>query len=94
MGIFRIIFGKQKQRRRATQPRRYIPVQLRHVTGNIKINTRPVADGYTAEASNEKIIEFSSPAGGGLISFRLEGEQIVVEVYRTDPGVAVMASPR
>ena len=59
----------------------------------ISINKNPVADQYSA--SNEKIIEFSSPNGGGLIAFRLlDGKHagyhvFRVDIYRTDPTVEV-----
>ena len=55
---------------------------------DIRVNTRPVADQY----GNEKIIEFSSPAGGGLISFAiLPDDQLSVHVYRQDLTVRVSA---
>jgi len=54
----------------------------------ITINTNPVANGYTGR--DEKIIEFSSPGGGGLISFRLNDKnELDVSVYRTDDTVTV-----
>lgn len=56
----------------------------------ISVNTSPVADQYDGPA--EKTIEFSSPAGGGLISFTLTADdQLRVHVYRQDMTVAVTA---
>ena len=55
---------------------------------DINVNTRPVADRY----GNEKIIEFSSPVGGGLISFVITpDDQLDVHVYRQDMTVRVTA---
>lgn len=57
---------------------------------NIKINTNPVSNGYAG--TDERIIEFSSPNGGGLISFRLSSAgRLSVDVYRTDETVDVRA---
>lgn len=60
----------------------------------IMVNTNCVADTYAT--LNERIIEFSSPGGGGLISFRLETRamavRLVVEVYRHDPTVVVVTN--
>jgi hypothetical protein len=54
----------------------------------ISVNTSPVADQYSLR--DEKIIEFSSPAGAGLIAFRMtEDGTLTVDVYRTDPTVIV-----
>jgi hypothetical protein len=54
----------------------------------IRVNTRAVADRY----ANEKIIEFSSPVGGGLISFEITpDDQLQVQVYRQDLTVQVSA---
>jgi hypothetical protein len=54
----------------------------------ITVNTRPVAD----RCGNEKIIEFSSPVGGGLISFVITpDDQLSVHVYRQDITVQVTA---
>lgn len=55
---------------------------------SIRINTDPVADHYAT--GNERIIEFSSPNGGGLISFRLTGDGLTVEIYQTDSTVTVV----
>ncbi len=58
------------------------------MANKIKVNTSPVADNYSG--TNEKIIEFSSPNGGGLISFRLMDDGTLrVDVYRQDPTVTV-----
>lgn len=54
----------------------------------IKINTRPVADSYTFD--DERIIEYSSPNGGGLINFRLMPDgKLAVECYRHDSTVRI-----
>ena len=54
----------------------------------ISVNASPVADRY----GNEKIIEFSSPVGGGLISFVITSDdQLDVHVYRQDITVQVTA---
>lgn len=37
----------------------------------------------------ERIVEFSSDAGGGLISFRERAGKLYVEVYRADLSVVV-----
>lgn len=57
-------------------------------TNKVRVNTNPVANGYASD--NEQIIEFSSPNGGGLISFALQDDgRLVVDVYRTDATVEV-----
>ena len=56
------------------------------MTKKIKVTTKCVADNYVG--NDEKIIEFSSPVGGGLISFRLNVDgQLIVSVYNTDSNV-------
>lgn len=56
----------------------------------ITIHTTPPAGHYAAP--NEKIIEFSSPAGSGLISFLLRPDgRLNVHVYRQDLTVIVTA---
>lgn len=56
----------------------------------IKVDTSPVADAY-AHRPDEKIIEFSSPNGGGLIAFRVTDDgRLRVDVYRADPSVDVV----
>jgi hypothetical protein len=55
----------------------------------IIVNSSPVADRY-ATPGIEKIIEFSSPADGGLISFRvMDDGALTMDIYRTDPTVIV-----
>lgn len=56
---------------------------------DITINTRPGAGQYDGPA--ERTIEFSSPAGGGLISFTLRDDGLAVHVYRQDMAVTVTA---
>lgn len=52
----------------------------------VKINTSPVAQHY----ADEKIIEISSPNGGGLIAFRLTDDgELIIEPYRLDDTVKV-----
>lgn len=53
------------------------------------VNTRCVADAYTR--SPERIAEFSSEVGGGLVSFRVVNGRLRVEVYRCDDTVDVIA---
>lgn len=53
-----------------------------------KIDVNPVANQYTGR--DERIVEFSSDAGGGLISLRVQDESLRVEVYRTDDSVRVI----
>lgn len=56
----------------------------------VRVNTSPVADTY-ASRPEEKIIEFSSPNGGGLIGFRvMDDGTLRVDVYRQDPTVRVL----
>lgn len=55
---------------------------------SIKINTKPVASRYGV--AGEKIIEYSCPSGGGLISFREDGDgKLIVELYRHDETVEI-----
>lgn len=57
----------------------------------ISINTSPVADAYS-DRNRERRIEFSSPVGGGLISFSYTpDDQLSVHVYRQDMTVTVTA---
>ncbi len=52
------------------------------------VKTRCVANSYADK--DERIIEFTGKAGGGLIAFRnTEGGGTTVDVYRTDPTVEV-----
>lgn len=53
-----------------------------------RVITRCVANTYTND--RERIIEFSSDHGGGLISFFLRDDgTLAVDVYRCDPTVTV-----
>jgi hypothetical protein len=52
-----------------------------------KVETRCVADRYAGDS--ERIVEFSSEAGGGLIAFRVVGGRLRVDVYRQDKTVDV-----
>ena len=53
-----------------------------------KVTTRCVANQYAGH--NERIIEFSSKSGGGLISFLDTGDgHLRVDVYRIDRTVKV-----
>lgn len=54
---------------------------------SVRINAQPVAQGYAARG--EKIIEYSSPSGGGLISFREVDGRVLVDLYRHDDTVDV-----
>lgn len=59
----------------------------------IKVNPRPVADAYTGP--DERIIEYSSPNGGGLISFRLTSDGYLhVDLYREDSTVLITTDER
>jgi hypothetical protein len=51
------------------------------------VNLKCSADRYAAP--NERIIEFSSESGGGLIDLCDVGETLLVSVYRTDDSVEV-----
>jgi hypothetical protein len=57
----------------------------------INVNTSPVANQYAA--GGERIVEFSSPGGGGLIAFRMSNDEkvpgLIVDVYRYDSTVTV-----
>ena len=52
-----------------------------------KVTLRCPADNYAGP--DERIIEFSSSAGGGLIAFQLYGDELVVYVHKEDPTVRV-----
>ncbi len=57
----------------------------------VKVNTKPVAGTYAA--GNERIVEFSSPNGGGLISFTVrDNGRLDVSLYRLDSTVDVRTS--
>ncbi len=55
-----------------------------------RVNTRCVADRYAAP--NERIIEFSSDCGGGLISLAEHDGRLHVNVYNYDPTVVPIVS--
>jgi hypothetical protein len=55
-----------------------------------KVNTSPVADKYTRP--DERIIEYSSEHGGGLIAFINRDDRLRVELYRHDPAVDIVVS--
>ncbi|MFC3504497.1 hypothetical protein ACFOOK_26495 [Micromonospora krabiensis] len=58
---------------------------------DVSVNTNPVANQYAGP--NTRIIEFSSPAGGGLISFFTPGDGTLrVDLYRLDGTVTVVTS--
>ena len=52
-----------------------------------KVNTNPVANNYSAP--NERIIEYSSQSGGGLIAFRETDGHLTVDLYRHDGTVDI-----
>ena len=55
----------------------------------INVNTSPVANQYAGR--DERIVEFSSPNGGGLIAFSLlDDGTLRVDIYRQDPTVVVV----
>lgn len=59
----------------------------------ITVNTSPVADHY-GQHPTERVIEFSSPNGGGLIAFRMrEDGTLSIEPYRLDDTVDVNLPP-
>lgn len=62
--------------------------------GRPSIKSPCVADRY-ADQSRERIAEFSTPSGkGGLISIiENDNGEVLVSVYRCDPGVTVRAEP-
>lgn len=61
------------------------------------VKTKCVADSY--HGPNERIVEFSALSAingrliGGLLSFRVVDDQLVIDVYRTDAGVVVRCDP-
>jgi len=67
------------------------------MTRRPKINLHPFAQRYAAD--DEQIIEYSSTGGGGLIAFRITGEdehgvpQLRVDLYRHDASVAIVVGP-
>lgn len=59
--------------------------------GKPRVILNCVANRYTA--ANERIVEFSSQHGGGLISFREKANgRLEVNIYQMDPTVIVVAS--
>lgn len=57
-----------------------------------KVNTNPVANNYSH--TNERIIEYSSKNGGGLISLReTDDGRLRVELYRHDATVDFSVGP-
>ena len=54
-----------------------------------RIDTMCAAGAYTR--INERIVEFYSDVGGGLISLRVHDGRLRVEVYRCDETVDVIA---
>jgi len=52
-----------------------------------KVTLRCPADNYAGP--DERIIEFSSSAGGGLIAFLVNEDELMVHVYHEDPSVRV-----
>jgi hypothetical protein len=62
-------------------------------TRKIKVNLKPVADQYAS--TGERIVEYSSAHGGGLISFRLTDDgYLVVDLYREDGTVLITTDNR
>lgn len=57
----------------------------------IRVLTQCVANAYTGP--DERIVEFSSPNGGGLISFRMQDDKLRVQIYRVDRSVEVLPTP-
>lgn len=54
-----------------------------------KVNTNPVANQYSAP--NERIIEYSSTQGGGLISIReTDAGRLRVDLYQHDDSVEII----
>lgn len=53
----------------------------------VNVNTSPVADRYAGP--DERIVEFSSPEGGGLVSFMVRDGKLIVDLYRLDDTVEV-----
>lgn len=53
-----------------------------------RVNTNPVANQYAGP--DERIIEYSSKAGGGLIAFRVTDDgKLLVQPYRHDDTVVI-----
>jgi hypothetical protein len=63
------------------------------VSRKIKVNVCPTADQYSS--TDERIIEYSSPYGGGLIAFRLDPiGHLVLDLYREDDTVQILVNQR
>lgn len=56
---------------------------------DVKINASAIAQRY----ADERIIEFSSPNGGGLVAFVERDDQLHIEPYRLDSNVKVNVDP-
>ncbi len=52
-----------------------------------RVITKCVANAHAA--ANERIVEFSSSRGGGLIAFTEYEDKLVVDIYRCDKTVEV-----
>ena len=53
-----------------------------------KVTTNPVANQYASE--NQRIVEYSSKAGGGLIAFTVTDDgRLVVDLYQHDATVEI-----
>jgi hypothetical protein len=63
---------------------------------SIRVNADPVANKYAGD--DERIVEISSPVGGGLISLRVRVDDdgkpahLYVELYRFDATVEIVTS--
>lgn len=56
-----------------------------------RVNTNPVANQYTG--AGERIVEYSSANGGGLIAFHQTGDgRLIVYLYRHDATVDIRVS--
>lgn len=53
----------------------------------IHVNPNPVADRHVKD--DERIIEYSSEAGGGLIGFYIHNGRLRVHLYRHDETVEI-----
>jgi len=62
-------------------------------TRKVKVTLNPVANTYAG--TSERIIEYSSPNGGGLISFRLSDDgHLIIDMYREDESVLILVGDR
>jgi hypothetical protein len=55
--------------------------------GKPKVITNPVANQYASK--DERIIEYSSDGGGGLIAFRVVEGRLIIDLYRHDNTVEI-----